>query len=446
MAILSQNYSLDKCVIVTSLGQPIDFTNLFQEFNYYEDIFGAFVSGDITINDSLGLLSQMGFNGHEYLMLEFSQPNLAECQSLSRSFRIYKVSNRQLTRDQNETYTLHFCSEETVLSEQYRISKSYKSKLVSDMVTDIMANYLKKPVILNIEPTKGLRDIIIPNMKPLEALNWLTTQAISASNAGADYLFYENYNGYNFSTLQSLYNNEVPARLKFKYQPKNIQQVDENNPAENMINVYSFEVINNFDSLFGNNSGMLANRLISVDIIRQKYTNTVFDYAKYFSSAKKLNPNPVLSNFQNRFGDTDNATANATLKVVTTNTGQTTYSPYIKSRQPDIRDINIEKIVPHRTAQIPLSTYIRYKIAVPGNPQLTVGQVIEFYLPEISRRPGGKDEDRFYSGKYLVTAVRHKIDFENRFVTVMEISKESLPSAYDSIDNSSPAWKNQVAQ
>jgi hypothetical protein len=72
---------------------------------------------------------------------------------------------------------------------------------------------------------------------------------------------------------------------------------------------------------------------------------------------------------------------------------------------------------------------------------MSVGRVIDFSLPEITRTSEGKSPDKYYSGKYLVTAIKHIIDVEGKFTTMMEISKESLPNAYNAPDNSAPAWK-----
>jgi hypothetical protein len=44
--------------------------------------------------------------------------------------------------------------------------------------------------------------------------------------------------------------------------------------------------------------------------------------------------------------------------------------------------------------------------------------------------------DEFYSGKYLVTAVRHIIQ-PTVFQTVLEIAKDSTPKPYSGINNDS---------
>ena len=80
-------------------------------------------------------------------------------------------------------------------------------------------------------------------------------------------------------------------------------------------------------------------------------------------------------------------------------------------------------------------------MSVPGDPELTVGSVIEFLVPDMRYdENGGRFWDVYYAGNFLVTAVRHKIDQENKFITIMEISKESLPIPYEKFNNDLPSW------
>ena len=442
-----QDYSLDYCKVITSVGLPYDFRHAIMEFNYFEDLYSNYISGSILVNDAVGFLSNMSFNGHEYIILGFSKPD-DETSKIEKTFRIFKVDNRHMLNDQNENYLLHFCSEENVLSEQKKVSKSYKNKKVSDIVIDIVMNQLgtanTKFLATNCEETQGTRDIIIPNFKPFEAINWLCTQAISNSSQtkGSPYLFYENYFGYNFKSLQSLYDGQIYGN--FKYEPKNLTMPDDarvQDLSSEKTNVLTYEPISNFDSLNMINSGAYANRIITIDPLRMRYDIKDFDYKKYFGSAKKLNDHGLLSNTENRFGQSANTAYDSVLKVVTTNTGETTYNPYIKAHQPDIKDINIETTVPLRTAQIAHINAIRYKISIPGDPKMTVGNIITFSVPELTRTVDGKNEDVYNSGKYLVTAVRHRLDVENKFITILEISKDSVLSPYVDPNNALPAWK-----
>jgi hypothetical protein len=441
------DFVLESCVIVTALGQPTDFSKMVVEINYFEDIYGPSISGNLILNDSNGFLNLLGFSGNDYLILSFGKPGLSE--KINKVFRVYSVSNRGMVKDQNENYILNFCSEETALSEQYKVSKSYKNKKVSDIVKDIMFNQLSvrsdKFLTSNIEETKGTRDIVIPNLKPFEAISWLSTQAISNSSKteGSPYLFFENYNGYNFKSLQSLYAGEIYN--VYRYEPKNLADPNDSRVQDILIelsNVISFENISNFDTINSINNGGFANRLYAIDTVRQTYTVNDFDYWKYTLKNQGLNTFPIITNAKNRKGDSANTTYNSVVKTATTNTGQTTFNSYIKSKSPDIKDILIEQRLPYRTAQLSHLNTVRYKITIPGDPMMTVGLVIDFNLPDYRTvDDGDRIMDIYYSGKFLVTAVRHIINQENKFISILEISKESLKAPYYQFDNELPSWK-----
>jgi hypothetical protein len=442
-----QDYSLDSILVVTSLGQTLDLRHVMQGLIYYEDLYSNCITGQIIINDGTGYISMYNFCGMEYLTLAFSKPGIENSQ-VKKTFRVFKIDNRKMVNEQNENYVIHFCSEENVISEQYKVSKSYKNKKIHEMVEDIVYNKLKvlpeKFDTVNIEKTKNLRDIIVPNLKPFEAINWLCTHAISENpkTLGSPYLFYENFFGYNFKSLQSLFDSEVYG--EYKYEPKNVTTSEDRRVIDlqaSRNNILSYEPVSVFDTLNMINSGGYANRMITIDPLRLTFDEVNFDYKKYFENAKKLNEFDLLPIAENRFNRTANTTYDSMLKMVTTNTGQTTYNQYIKTNDPSVRDIEIEKTIPFRAAQLAHINYHRYKLLLSGDPKMTVGSVITVNIPDLAILPEGKPLDKFYSGKYLVTAVKHSIDVDNRFMTLVEVSKESVPTKYVDFDNTLPGWK-----
>ena len=103
--------------------------------------------------------------GNEFIKLTFAktEKNVNTKESFSRYFRVYRVSERIQNNHFTETYTLHFCSEELFLSEQVKISKSYKNQQLSFIINDILKNYLKIPTKrIKIDDSDGLYDILIP--------------------------------------------------------------------------------------------------------------------------------------------------------------------------------------------------------------------------------------------------------------------------------------------
>ena len=61
----------------------------------------------------------------------------------------------------------------------------------------------------------------------------------------------------------------------------------------------------------------------------------------------------------------------------------------------------------------------------------------------MTRQPNSTNLDKYYSGNYLITAVRHMIDL-TEFKTILEITKESVPQPYPRNNNGIPLWNNAV--
>jgi hypothetical protein len=76
-----------------------------------------------------------------------------------------------------------------------------------------------------IEETTGMSNLIMPKLRPFEAISWLSNYARpqSTGTVGADMLFFETKNGFNFRSLQSMYKDDVYAT--YKYQAKNIKLI-----------------------------------------------------------------------------------------------------------------------------------------------------------------------------------------------------------------------------
>jgi hypothetical protein len=441
-----KDYSLVTLNLLTAAG-TIDFKPLLVELSYHEDLFNNTASGYLMVSESMGYIETLNLMGNEYIRIRYGKTN--DIQYLTdKVFRVYKVGKRKLEGNMNtESYCLYFCSEEMILSEQYKISKSYKHQSIKDNIEDILVNYLDVPdeKLNTIESTYGKYDFIIPNIKPFDAINWLSIYARPRPDQpGCDMLLYENRDGFNFRSIQSLMR-QGPYRT-YNYNPKNV--ITSNGPLQQEIdktayNVTTYEILDSFDSLNGINSGIFANKLISVDPLLRRYKITEFDYGDYVSKATMLNKYAITNNHKNRKNHGLNQTPEAVTKLVFSNFSQQEV-PYVKSVAGGVaNDIFAETYIPYRTAQLALANYNRVRISVPGDPLLTVGMVIGFDLLSINPKVDKKEPDKFYSGNYLITAVRHMITMYE-YKTVLEISKDSSITPYSGVDNTQTLWKNMV--
>jgi hypothetical protein len=446
-AYFSQDFSLETLNLLTSSGQKMELRRMVVEMSYYEDIYTFSISGYVTIRDSQGFIERLQLSGNEYLEIDFGKVKNGPNSDIS-TYRVYKIGNRAPEGNLNsEYYTLYFCSEELVLSEQIKISKSYSGQKISNIVKSVLTEKLKvdKKKIFEIEETSGLYDFVIPRMKPFEAISFITLYARPefTGAVGADMLFFETKNGFNYRSLQSMFSEN--AYGTYKYQQSNID--DKTQPfQEKSISVLNYEFVKTYDAVNDITSGTYANRLISLDPISRTAKVTNFDYLNYEKNSVKLNKGPVMVPLKNRLGLAQNETFDASLKLATSNSSQKN-EPYIKQAPGAIaKDIAIENYVPMRTAQLALANYTVLKIAIPGDPGITAGRTVNFNLMTIKPTDNSRDLDKFYSGKYLVTAVRHVMQSEGVYQTILEIAKESVPNYLGAINNSNPEWKEVVTE
>jgi hypothetical protein len=420
------------------------------ELNYFEDIYNNTISGNVVISDSVGILNFASLGGTEFIVVRFRKSDDLPI-SVDRVFRVFSVSDRRFDLSNNhEIYKIEFCSEEYLLSEQYRISKSYKGQKVSDMVADICNTYLKiggtGKKQLYVDDTVGTYDFVLPNKKPIETINWLANYALPASGTpGADILFFENRIGYFFTSLQHMY--KTDAVLSFLYNPKNIA----NDVFAKMTSVLKFEVLNYVDTLEAMNRGTFANRVISVDPIRRKKTTTDFNYNEYYKKSTTLNGSPVTNNYKNRHGkqlfDTPPKDMEAgVLRMMITNMGQQTDATYIKNKPGSVsNDYRVEQYLPNRVSQLSLANYNRLKLTVPGNSSIFAGMCINFTASSMNQmnEKGSRPIDPYLSGKYLISAVRHIIT-PISYISVIEICKDSGIMNYSGVDPNSSSWNGFV--
>jgi hypothetical protein len=440
-----QDVSIVSCKIVGVSGHPTDVSAMVVEINYFEDIFSNFVSGALVINDSVGLIQMFQFQGQEVLILEIDKPGLDD--PLKKTLRIYKHSGRSQTKTSNENYIIHFCSEEAYLNEQYKISKSYKNMIIADIVHGILENDLKinPDLLINFDKTSGVHDILVPNLKPFQAINWLTTfaQADQDKNAGAFFLFYEDKYGFSFRSVLNLYKQKT-AR-KYKYEEKNLKSTQNDlisDVNKEFVNVIAFEHISAFDSISAVKQGTMASKTITIDPLRLKFGENAHDYNEYTKNVQSLDYASLPNSAENRMGDTMNKTTGA-VKFVISTSGQSE-NKYIKDKEVPVNEFSPEKTTSVRSSQLSLMWSNRIKIIIPGDIGLTVGMIVDFDKPEISyNNPQSKEKtsDPIYSGKYLITALRHIITQENRFTTILELCKDSYPNKTFKYDNTNPGWK-----
>lgn len=416
----SRSFNLSQCLILPSTGSrsAIDVTNLLIELTIFENLFAPCLSGHLIIGDGLDLISNLPITGFDYLQLTYSKPGINF--EVTKSFRIYKIDGRDV-HDVNQTsqvYTLRFASDELLVSEASVVQKSYKGKSPTDIIKDILAVQLKAPTEKipdkNFEMCPNLQDLIIPSMEAFDAITFVATRSVPP------FVFFENRDGYKFKSLNTLLS--APAVSNYKYSPKNLPSASLQDDLNNVIR-YEFEDV--FDVLRAKMNGMFGSQLSAVDCVKWKSTDTNFSYADYFEKQKHLGPGSFDNGFKNRLGATASASNQAYRRTYPTNVSCTT-DAYIKANQPGLRQTQVEQWMLQRQSTFEQLNYLKLNLVVPGTTGVTVGDVINFGFPSLNVKSENSDNlHPYYQGRYLVTAIRHKINLGS-YEMIIEASKESL--------------------
>lgn len=423
----SVEFKVNELVIVTKAGN-IDVSGIYEELNIYDSLFMPVMSGNIVIKDSIGLSGKLLFDGSESLLIDIikseSDPDIA---NFKKAFRIYKQSNRINDGLNSEMYVLHFASDELMYSDQQRVNQSYENTY-SEIVKRILIDYLKVPEnqlggVYN--DTTGIRQVVIPNLRPLEAVEWCAKRCTDKQNS-PNYMFYQNYTGYNFASLSDILTK--PELLDVKFEPKNTKN---SNALTEISSARSMEVISQTDNVEQIRSGVNAATFIGFDPITKTIAKKQISYGDHYNTMKHGNQNANVSEISNR-DKVKNLEAFNSKKIIASFSAARQYSNYIKKYDPTSisKDDNVEEYFSKRKAIIKNLMNRRIKFTMPGNFQLTSGFNVNVMVPNLSKKEKGSDnEDLSISGKYLIVATRHIIGYE-KHETIIEVATTSTANEF----------------
>ena len=411
MADFTKDFDLVTLDLTLSTGEVWNLRFKMLEISVYEDIFNNNITADVVINDAENMLMNFPIFGYEELKLEFRTPDKG---LWSKKLRLIKITDRELVRERELAYTLHFVTPEAVLNLKKRISKSYKGKLISQMVDDIHPQIGGGPV--ETEATKIQHHFVIPNLHPMHAINWLATHANPAAYKGASYLYYENKDTFKFVSSEKLLSDAV--KKTYLYQVANVRRDDLGHKPQdletNIIAAEAYTFDNHMDIIENMRRGMYGNELLTHSDARKIWRRYEFDYPGSFDDYKHLYPGNYLESKAKQ----DTNKKESKLKLHSTGHDQNNY-PFLP-----------ELWIPCRISQLHQLHQIRLTITLPGDSERTCGDVVEFNLP--SPEPPINNEqvdDKFYRGKYLVQSVRHIID-QDKYRTVLGLVKDSVFTAF----------------
>jgi len=423
-------------------GTPkrLSIRSLVQEISIYESIDGKFLSGDMTLLDGTNAIQTLPITGFERVEFFFRTPGTDKGFDFSvktgHPMFVYSLKNRSGVNPRSQIYTLKFVSTEAIRNHQTRISQAFTGQ-IDQMVTDICYNYLKTKKDLMVEDTKSNHKFVMPRLKPTKAIEQLRKNARSLHYENSGFLFYENGDGFNFKSYEGLFckKDGSPRPVKAHYSPK-IKNIGED-PVYALQSVENFTILQQFDTLNNTANGVYASRLITHDLYNKTFEELDFDYNKEYgkqnhleqdANGGKRSDNGILPFFNYDNGDTFGNKSEGKIYYQSE-----TKKIHNTHELPESKDILQKRISQH----IATNSLI-IEITAPGTTELRVGDIVNFTLPKYApnSKDDPKDNDKYLSGRYLISAARHHVSTLNkRHTLALELIKDSFNVSLPMEDN-----------
>ena len=243
---------------------------------FFEDIQSSSITGNCIINDLLNLSTIGPVIGQEYLRMKINTQGLSEDEGTFDFTDNLLVVNSLTSKTEgasgNEFLTIEFSTSELQKDQRIRINQSYSGSY-SDIFKKIMRDHLSSKKKLYVEPSRGTKKLIFPNFSPFEAINMMKRQATSAHDGSPTYMFFEDFKGYHFRSLSSMYSE--PTVFTYK---TSVPGSKPNDTVSDLSTVIEFQIQSIGDTAAAQRLGAYASELISYDTYTRRHITTIYNY------------------------------------------------------------------------------------------------------------------------------------------------------------------------
>ena len=433
--------TIDKAV------ESLDITPAVVSFDYYEDILSAAITVDLKISNTSALYSLVPIRGGERVDLVIGTAYGDITFGEEDKNELYVLGIEGLTQNEGqEIFTLKLCTLGNLTNETARCQVRFPKRPISSHIRTILEQVMEiKPErIALIEDSTTSYGFIGNNRKPFYTCTWLCPKAIPSTegvkgDAGneakgtAGFCFYENYDGYNFRSVDRM----VDATQVEYPDDTTIDKL----ASEYGVETYTFSSVISTDS--SDNEKQIIHAFTDKTTNLQKnlrvglYSNLTYFYNPLDWSTKaiphklkdELNKDGVKVSGKDvpiPAGDVSEAASRVLVRVG----DKGMLAPTLETNQDDNvdgsgrSDSDMAKAFSRYTLLFQQSL----NITVPCNINLRAGDIIKVQVPESGPNDNeNKNLDQELSGFYLIRSLRHHFEIsEGSNVTSLNLIRDSF--------------------
>jgi hypothetical protein len=359
-----------------------------QGIDIFEDMGKPTVYAQLYMFDAINLLTDFPIVGEEDIVISFETPGIGT--SVTYRLKVFEVINVIQSDNRQATgYTLRCVSPEHFRNGSVEIKQSYTGQL-SDFAYMCVTQYLDTKKKILVEPSKGIKSVVVPKWKPLEAIDYARNNAVSKKYPSSSYVFFETQAGFTFATVEHLIElgRDIGSRV-FKFLPSETAV----SPASSYRSVLEHENLSRNDALQVMDEGVLFAQTETFDFLKKSTSRTEFrigDHFQKFSTTDAKAQLPQSAKFVKQYGST---------------------SPerYFHIKDSSRPEEYVEDSLAPRNAYKQLLNGNTTRLLVHGDSGMKAGDMITLELPEVVGTTGRKGLDPLLAGNYIVLRLRHVI-------------------------------------
>ena len=435
--------TVEKIDIESSFGK-YDLVPHLEELNIYESIFSNHLQAHLTLQDAFNIPFKLPIIAEETINVVIRMTGDGGDVIINPPMlHVHDLADRFLKTNQSQRFSLNLVSAQYMSNVHSRVSKSFSGMTADEIVHDIWANYLDDGHgDLYTESSMREEQCIIPNWTPHQACNWLAGRARSKKwETAVNYLFFESMESVNFACLGDLADIDTEPVLTFTQEPRVDDPTNIEGFSAGKVRIDNLQFINHFDRIKNAKRGEYASKLITHDIVTKKIEqhdyNGLNGFVNYVHSADF----PAIT-----YSEVDIASAYAKRTSLAPSDYKVTggerldtftdsavsfypkHSQMFAQTPGHIYDNEVERWLLQRAGQMSLYDGYTLQIQCAGLPMLRVGHIVNVLIASTESTSSGKEgiaTDKFLSGTYMVTAIRHIITKDGYRMNV-EVSRDGL--------------------
>lgn len=385
------------------------------EIIIYEDLYSPYISGVVKVRDTLDLPNAFGKFALDVLKLKIYTPEIGAESYIDQFFVIYKISEKTAVKDRTQTYLLHFVSIEMVEDISLNLSKKLSGS-GSDILTTLFGTYFKTKKKLNFDKASNNISYVSNFWSGSKNISYVLDQSIGPNNSPT-FVFYENRDGFNFKTIESLISSDNKVFQKFN-------STNYSGTTGEAGTVNASHVVRDLGIEYSNINGIRIDT--SFDIFK--------DYLDGSLISKLYSNDPITK--QIRWGTFSRSTLTARMNRESFYSDDTLslFRPIVGKIDRGYGTFGINEFsnyanVQRRNAVVRMLQASKIEIDVYGRTDYTVGIKVDVNLNRlklIEQSDSASDViDKHFSGNYIITAISHQITRDGGHKCTLELSKES---------------------